>query len=285
MKKHLLLLLGLMVALVTLSGCSQNADRITVVGSSALQLLADQAGNEYRLSHAGVNIVVQGGGSGTGLSQVQAGAVQIGDSDVFAEDQAGIDATKLVDHRVAIVGIVPVVNKDVGIKNLSMQQLRQIFAGKIKNWKQVGGKNLAVLLINRAKGSGTRSTFEKIVMQGTASAQAQEQDSNGTVKKIVSSTPGAISYLSFSYASDPNIQKLSIDNVEPTAKNVEDNSWKLWAYEHMYTKGKPNKKVQGFIDYIMSDKVQRELVPKLGYIPIKSMKVERDANYQIKRID
>ena len=267
---------GLLAILIGLTGCANNnSNKITVVGSSAMQLLAEQAGNDYRLSHPDSNIVVQGGGSGTGLSQVQAGAVEIGTSDVFAETQKGIDAKKLQNHLVAVVGIVPIVNKSAGVSNLSKQQLSDIFTGKITNWKQVGGKNQTITVINRSKGSGTRGTFEGLVLNGKKPIQAQEQDSNGTVRKIVSSTPGTISYISFPYANDENIQKLSIDGIKPTNKNVETNRWHLWSYEHIYTKGKPNKNVQKFIDYMLGSKVQNDLVPKLGYISIDKMQVEQ----------
>ena len=274
--------LGLLAILIGLTGCANNnSNKITVVGSSAMQLLAEQAGNDYRLSHPDSNIVVQGGGSGTGLSQVQAGAVEIGTSDVFAETQKGIDAKKLQNHLVAVVGIVPIVNKSAGVKNLTRQQLSDIFTGKITNWKQVGSKNQNITVINRSKGSGTRGTFEGLILNGKKPIQAQEQDSNGTVRKIVSSTPGTISYISFPYANDENIQKLSIDGIKPTNKNVETNRWHLWSYEHMYTKGKPNKNVQKFIDYMLGSKVQNDLVPKLGYISINKMQVERDSNNHV----
>lgn len=274
--------LGLLAILIGLTGCANNnSNKITVVGSSAMQLLAEQAGNDYRLSHPDSNIVVQGGGSGTGLSQVQAGAVEIGTSDVFAETQKGIDAKKLQNHLVAVVGIVPIVNKSAGVKNLTRQQLSDIFTGKITNWKQVGGKNQNITVINRSKGSGTRGTFEGLILNGKKPIQAQEQDSNGTVRKIVRSTPGTISYISFPYANDENIQKLSIDKIKPTNKNVETNRWHLWSYEHMYTNGKPNKNVQKFIDYMLGSKVQNDLVPKLGYISINKMQVERDSNNHV----
>lgn len=270
--------------MVLLTGCKNNSSRITVVGSSAMQLLAEQAGNDYRLSHPNSNIVVQGGGSGTGLSQVQAGAVEIGTSDVFAETQKGIRASELVDHPIAVVGIVPITNKDTGVKNLSRQQLEKIFSGEITNWKQVGGKNETITVINRSKGSGTRSAFEDIVLRGKKAVRSQEQDSNGTVKKIVSSTPGTISYISFPYANDKNIQKISLDGVKPTNKNIITNKWPLWSYEHMYTKGKPNKQTQDFINYMLGKKVQNELIPKIGYLSVNQMKVKRDSNNRIVKI-
>ncbi|MBA1395019.1 phosphate ABC transporter substrate-binding protein, partial [Lactobacillus sp. XV13L] len=110
------LLVGLLLVPL-LAGCSKNQKKITIVGSSALQPLIEQAASDYHLSHLDSNIIVQGGGSGTGLSQVQAGAVEVGTSDVFAETQKGIDAGKLADYPVAVVGIVPIANKGVGVKN------------------------------------------------------------------------------------------------------------------------------------------------------------------------
>lgn len=278
-----LLLLSLFVPLF-LVGCSQSREKITIVGSSALQPLVEQAGNDYRLAHMSSNIVVQGGGSGTGLSQVQAGAVEVGTSDVFAETQKGIDAKKLEDYPVAVVGIVPIANKGVGVKNLSVEQLSAIFTGKIKNWCEVGGKNQPIIVINRSRGSGTRSTFEDLILNGKDAVNSQEQDSNGTVKKIVNSTPGTISYISFPYANDQNIQKISIDHVKPDNKNIPTNKWPLWSYEHMYTKGKPNKATAAFIKYVLGKKVQTELVPKIGYISIHEMKVSRDSQNKVTKI-
>lgn len=256
-------------------------ESITVVGSSALQPLVEAAGEEFATAHLGKFINVQGGGSGTGLSQVASGAVNIGNSDVFAEEKEGIDAAALVDHRVAVVGITPIVNKGVGVKELTKKELQDIFTGKIKNWKEVGGKDLKIVILNRATGSGTRSTFEKWALDGKESIQAQEQDSTGMVRQIVGDTPGAISYVAFSYVND-TVKALSIDGVEPTDKNVTTNKWTIWSYEHMYTKGKPSKDVQAFLDYMLTDEVQKGVVKKLGYLPISSMKVERSHDGVIK---
>ncbi|KJY56248.1 MULTISPECIES: phosphate ABC transporter substrate-binding protein [Lactobacillus] len=281
--------LGVLLALILfiplfLTGCSQNREKITIVGSSALQPLIEQAGNDYHLAHMSSNIVVQGGGSGTGLSQVQAGAVEVGTSDVYAETQKGIDAKKLEDFPVAVVGIVPIANKGVGVKNLSPKQLSDIFTGKITNWRQVGGKNQSIIVINRSRGSGTRSTFEDLILKGKDAVNSQEQDSNGTVKKIVNSTPGTISYISFPYANDQNIQKISINHVQPENKNIPTNKWPLWSYEHMYTKGKPNKATAAFIKYVLSKKVQKDLVPKIGYISVHEMKVTRNSQNKVTKI-
>ncbi|WP_143804763.1 extracellular solute-binding protein, partial [Oenococcus oeni] len=107
----------------------------------------EQLGERFSSANSSVQITVQGGGSGAGLTQVQAGSVQIGDSDIFASQEDGIDPSKIVDHKVAVIGIAPVVNKDVGVKSLTKSQLKKIFTGKVTNWDQVGGKDQKIDLI------------------------------------------------------------------------------------------------------------------------------------------
>lgn len=247
---------------------------IVAVGSTALQPLVDAAKDSFTAKNPNYQIQVQGGGSGTGLSQVAAGAVTIGNSDVFAEEKDGVPAKELTDHKVAVVGMTPVVNKEVGVKGITKQQLVDIFTGKIKNWQEVGGKDQEIAVVNRAAGSGTRATFEKWGLDGAETVQSQEQDSSGTVRKIVAETPGAISYLALSYV-DKTLQTLAIDGVEPTAANIETNDWKIWSYEHMYTKGEPTADVKKFLDYMLTDEIQKGVVKELGYLPITEMKVER----------
>jgi phosphate transport system substrate-binding protein len=195
------------------SGAASNENvEILAVGSTALQPLVEAAGESFSADNPNYTITVQGGGSGTGLSQVETGAVTIGNSDVFADEKDGVDASKLVDHKVAVVGMAPVVNNDAGVTDLSQQDLIDIFTGKLKNWSELGGADQESSVINRASGSGTRATFEKWGLDGAETIQTQEQDSSGTVRKIVAETPGAISYLALSYLDD-SIQALSLDGV------------------------------------------------------------------------
>lgn len=263
---------------------SEAGESITAVGSTALQPLVEAAGEQYSSTRTGVFINVQGGGSGTGLSQIQSGAVAIGNSDIFAEEQPGIKAHDLLDHQVAVVGIAPIVNKQAGVKNLTQTQLIQIFTGKITNWRDVGGKNLPITLINRAQGSGTRTTFERFALKGHQSADSQEQDSSGLARSIVASTPGAISYVAFSYF-DKSVDVVSVDGVQPTEANVRSNRWQIWSYEHLYTAKRPNQLTKEFINYVLSTAVQKKLVKQLGYISVHDMHVQRSATGKITTLE
>lgn len=289
--KKLAVVAACLSLLVVASGCTGNSpdkaqetgDKkatasgpITAVGSTALQPLVEQAANQFMSKNSGAQITVQGGGSGTGLTQVSSGAAQIGNSDIFAEQKSGIDASALTDHKVAVVGFAAVVNPSITVDNLTKQQLIDIFTGKITNWKDVGGQDQKIVVVNRAKGSGTRTAFKAYALDNQEEVEGMEQDSSGTVKKIVKETPGAISYLALSYI-DNNLKALKLDGVEATVENITSGKYPVWSYEHMYTKGAPEGAVKTFLDYMLSDEVQTTLVPKLGYIPVKDMKVSKEA--------
>lgn len=281
------LVLALVLVTVLTAGCGSKQPKeeslkgnITAAGSTALQPLVDEAAKQFMATNAGVQISVVGGGSGTGLSQVVSGAAHIGNSDIFAEEKSGIDAAQLVDFKVAVVGMAAVVNPSITVTDLTTKQLVDIFTGKITNWKEVGGPDVKVVIVNRAAGSGTRATFNKFALGGVQEAKSMEEDASGTVRTIVKTTPGAISYLALSYL-DSSVKALNLNGVAATKENIVNGKYPVWAYEHMYTKGQPTGATKVFLDYMLSSTVQTTLVPKLGYIPATEMKIVRDASGKV----
>ncbi|MDP4093877.1 MAG: phosphate ABC transporter substrate-binding protein [Bacillota bacterium] len=256
---------------------SKVSGSITTVGSTALQPLVKEAADQYMAKNSDAQIQVQGGGSGTGLTQVSTGAADIGDSDLFAEEKLPADQAKgLTDHKVCVVGFAAVVNSDVTVDSLTQQQLIDVFTGKVTNWKDLGGADEAITIINRPTSSGTRATFKKYALKGAeeATGKALNEDSSGTVRQMVAQTKGSISYLALSYI-DSSIKALKFEGVEANADNITSGKYPIWSYEHMYTKGDATGLAKAFLDYMMSDDVQKTLVSKLKFISISDMKVSR----------
>lgn len=253
---------------------------ITAAGSSALKPLADDAADAFNEKYPDVNITIDAGGSGEGLKQVSEGTVNIGNSDVEAAEK--LDAAKasaLVDHRVCVVTMAPIVNRSVtagGVKDLTTQQLTDIFTGKITNWKEVGGADEAIVLVTRPESSGTRATFKKYAIGGAAEAsnKSMETDDSGVLLKNVKDTKGAIGYVALSYlVSNPGVDTLSLNSVAPTLENTYAGKYPVWTYEHMYTKGEPDKTAKAFLEYIMSDEYGKKM-ESLGYGVSSKMQVK-----------
>mgnify|MGYP001622918025 FL=1 len=244
---------------------------ITAAGSSALKPLVDDAANAFNEKYPDVAITVDAGGSGEGLKQVAEGTVDIGNSDVTAEEKLDADqAEKLVDHQVCVITMAPIVNNDVkegGVTNLTKDQLISIFTGETTNWKDVGGPDEDIVLVTRPTSSGTRATFEKYALDGNeeASNASMETDDSGVLLQNVKDTKGAIGYVALSYLTgDPGVSTVSIDGVEPTLENTYSGDYPVWTYEHMYTNGEPNEVCDAFIKYIMSDEYGANM-ESLGY--------------------
>ncbi|SDJ21706.1 phosphate ABC transporter substrate-binding protein PstS family protein [Natribacillus halophilus] len=299
MKKHAFMMLVGVVMLTVLAACGGgngeeasgevdstndedaeatggDSDSLTIAGSSAMQPLVGAVAEVYQEENPDASIDVQAGGSGAGLSQVSEGQVDIGNSDLFAEEEDEINADELVDHRVAVVGMGPVVHPDAGVEDLSQDELIDVWRGEITNWSELGGEDQEITLVNRPDSSGTRATFVDFALEGEEPAEGITEDSSNTVRQIVSETPGAIGYLAFSYFDD-SISSMSVDGVEPTPENVQTGDFPIWAYQHSYTNGETEGLAQDFLDFMMSDEIQDTLVPEQGYIPVTQMEVERDA--------
>lgn len=259
------------------SGASSNSTAeelsgtVTAAGSSALKPLADDAAEYFNELHPDVSITIDAGGSGQGLQQVADGTVDIGNSDVAADEK--LDASQaegLVDHQVCVITMAPIINPDVaeaGVTDLTKDQLISIFTGETTNWSEVGGPDEDIILITRPESSGTRATFEKYALDGNkeASNASMETDDSGVLLQNVKDTKGAIGYVALSYLTeDAGVSTVAIDGVEPTLENTYNGTYPVWTYEHMYTNGEPSEVVQAFLDYIMSDDYGSRM-EELGY--------------------
>lgn len=243
---------------------------VTASGSTALLPLATVAKDEFEAKHSDVTINVSSGGSFNGLTQVASGAVNIGMSDVEATGDTG---KGLVDHKVAVAPFMIIINKDVTTQDVTMEQLAKIFRGEITNWKDVGGKEGKITIVSRQQSSGSRATIVASVLngQGDISKDAVVQDSNGKVLDSVTSTPGGIGYVDAPYFKADKVGALKIGGTAYSPEAVTGGKWPIYAFEHMYTKGEPTGAVKAFLDFIMSNEFQDNVVAKQGFVPISKM--------------
>ena len=254
--------------------------QITGSGSSALLPLAKDAAAKFKAINPEVSITLNGGGSGTGLKQVADGSVMIGNSDVAAETKLKPEVAKqLVDHKVCVVTMAPVINKDIAgkVKSLTKAQLKDIFTAKVTNWKEVGGPDEPIVLITRPATSGTRALFQEFALGGAkeASNKSLETDDSGTLLQSVKDNKGAIGYVALSYlVNNKDVATVAIDGVEPTLENTYNGKYPVWGYEHMYTKGEAKDAVKAFLDFIMSAEYGKSMESQ-GYGVTSRMQVKR----------
>jgi len=264
-----------------LSGCAGSttssvdlSGHLLVVGSTALQPLASAAATLYQKQHPNVHIEVNGGGSLAGLQAVTSHKSDIGNSDVYA-DPAVYPDPNLTDHIVCVIPFTMITGPGVTITSLTRQQIIDIFStGKIRNWEQVGGKNLPIVPVVRPNSSGTRATFRKYILEGRdENGVLLKTDSSTTVRDTVAHTPGAIGYLALSVL-DASVHALAIDGKQATQENIAAGNYTFWGYEHMYTLGDDNILISSFLNFMLTPPVQ-QLAQKLSYIPVDAMKLSQ----------
>ena len=275
---------GAIVVLLTLccallGGCAGLGDttqplsgHLSIDGSTALQPLATKAAALFTQHNPQVRIDVSGGGSLKGVSDANAGKVDIGDSDVYA-DPALYPDPNLTDHLVAVVPFTMITNLDVDVKSLSQAQIIAIYStGQIRNWKEVGGPDMPIVPVVRPMTSGTRATFRKYVLGGRdQKGTLLQSDSSQTVLQTVAQTPGAIGYLGLAYL-DTTVNQVAIDNRLPTPENIHAGSYAFWGFEHMYTLGDANPLIEAFLNFMVGPEVQ-QLASQLSYIPIADAQI------------
>lgn len=281
-KKTSALALTLLVAL-GLTACGGNKEKkaaapaasakvegkVTASGSTALLPLLKVGQEEFYKLHDKVTINLSGGGSFTGQKQAASGAVNIGNSDVALADN--LKDKGLVAHNLVGIPFVFVVNKDVAVDNLSQQQYIDLLTGKLKNWREVGGKDQKITLIHRAKSSGSRATIAAVVLNNKEfTNDAIIQDSNGAVLNAIATTPGAIGYVDAAYVND-TVKALKYNGVAYSIQAVTDNKYPVYTIGRMFTKGEPLGAVKAFIDYVTSDAFQSKNVESKGFIPLAKL--------------
>ena len=249
--------------------------KLTIAGSSALLPLVQEAANQFQAKHPDAQITVTAGGSGAGRTQVCQGKIDIGNSDVKLKDdeKTNLNCAAAVETPVAIQAFAPVANKTGpgSLTSLTKDQLVGIFTGKLTNWKDVGGDDQAIVLINRAKGSGTRSQMAKFLFAGDDTkfaTGASEEDNSETVKQTVAQTPGAISYLGFAYVKDSALEALGVDGTAPTKENIQAGKWPIGGPGYMITKAAPDGLAKAFVDFVTGDFQKDPAFDKLGFVPL-----------------
>lgn len=226
--------------------------KISLAGSTSMEKLCEAMSESFMAANPGVTVNVEYTGSGAGIESLVAGSVDIGNASRGLK--AGEKEKGAVENIVAIDGIAVIVDKENIIKNLSTTELMNIYKGNIKNWKELGGKNEAIVVLGRENGSGTRGAFEELLKVKDNCKYAQELDSTGGVLAKVAATPGAIGYVSLDVVNS-KVKSLEINGVEANKGNILAGKYLLSRPFVMATKGKissQNLLVKKWFAYISS---------------------------------
>jgi phosphate transport system substrate-binding protein len=246
---------GALLAVLACCGCGRKAESLTLAGSTAFQSFAEKLAEQYMAANPGVNITVQGGGSAVGVQAALSGAAQIGMADLV---QLPPEADALTATVVARDGIAVVVHPVSLVTNLTLDQVRGIFNGTIKSWKEVGGGDAPITVVSREAGSGTRSSFEQIIKNINLTQDAIVQDSNGTIRETVANDPKAVGYLSHGLLNE-KIKAVNVDDARCTNDEIQQGSYKLVRPMYLLTRGAPAGAQKAFIDYVMSEAGQKTI--------------------------
>ncbi|MGE5553874.1 MAG: phosphate ABC transporter substrate-binding protein [Betaproteobacteria bacterium] len=257
------LLLSLNRGMVGRARAETLSGTLIIAGSTSVQPLAEVLAEEFMAKHPRVRILVQGGGSSAGIAAAKSGAAQIGTSSrELKPEERGLHAV-----QIALDGIAVIVHPSNPVTNLSLEQLRRIYAGEVRNWKEVGGPAGEIMVVTREAGSGTRGAFEELVMKGKAiSGKAIVQGSTGAVRSSVAQARGAVGYVSLG-ALDGTVKTVSLDGVRPTGANVKKKVYKLARPFLFLTKSAPTGLSKAFIDFVLSKEGQQVVAEE--FIPVK----------------
>jgi phosphate transport system substrate-binding protein len=239
---------------------------LKISGGTAHIPVMKVAAQKIQTANPDIKISIAGGGSGVGIKQVGEGLVDIGNSG-RKPTEAEFNKYPLKMHQWAIDGVGVVVNPDNPIKGLTTAQIKDIYAGKLTNWKALDGPDKTINLYTRDKASGTRAVFwKKALSKGDISAKAHFVPSNGAMKTAVAQDPYAIGYVSVGHI-DKSVAPVALDGVVPTLDNVKQGKYKVARGLYSNTKGDPTGLAKKFIDYLFSAEGQK-IVAEKGFIPV-----------------
>ena len=239
---------------------------LDIAGGTAHIPVMKKAAQAIMSANGNIRITVAGGGSGVGVQKVGEGLVQIGNTGRALKDSE-IAKYGLETFPFAIDGVAIAVNPANTVTALSKAQIKDIFAGKITNWKEVGGKDAPISLYVREDGSGTRETFEERALdKGTSAQNANVVNSNGAMKTAVAQDPHAIGYVGIGHL-DNSIRGVTVDGMVPSQENASNGTYTITRLLYMNTKGKPQGLTALFIDYIYSED-GKGFISSSGYIPL-----------------
>lgn len=277
MKKIAATLLTLSLAAVTLFGCSQEetdnktndntelSGTVSTDGSTSMEEVIGILGETFMEEHSGVTFTYNPSGSGTGITSVAEGRCDIGLASRNLKDEEKADGLK--ETNLAFDGIAVIVNPENKIEDLTIEQIKKIYTGEIKNWKEVGGADAEIVLIGREAGSGTRDGFESITDTEDACQYRQELTSTGDVITTVSQNPNAIGYASLASVKD-SVKALKVGGVTPNEATVKDGTYEIQRPFVLVTKEgtELSKAAQSFFDYATSKDVA-DLISQAGVVP------------------
>lgn len=247
------------------SDSSKGGASITFAGSTSVQPFAEMLAEEYAAKYPDrPSINVQGGGSSAGARAALTGAAQVGMmSRELDPSEKELSAIVIAHDAIAVV-----VHPSNPVTNLTKDQVRKIFSGAISDWSQVGGKPGKIHVVSREEGSGTRGSFDEMVLGGEdVDPRAIVQDSNGAVRETVADDPNAIGYISLGIV-DQRVKAVSIDGVQPTVDNCKSGKYAVVRPFLFVYKGELSQGAKDFIDFVLSDEGQK-LLANEGLVTVK----------------
>ena len=270
MKRYVSWILSFIVAIGMTAGCQKQKAGITVAGSTSVEPFAELLAEHYMADHPNSSIYVQGGGSSAGIEAARSHAANIGMS------SRSLKPTEkdLLPVTIAKDAIAIIVHPSSSIKNLPLDRIREIFSGKIENWKALGESSRPIHIVTREEGSGTRESFQHFVMgKVDISLGALVQDSNGAVRQLTATDPNAIGYISLGLVND-QVKAIQISGVEPSLSNVHNDKYTLVRpFLFVFTQ-EPAGESKSFLEFVLSPRAQKLLL-KEGLVPVLQKLDER----------